>query len=226
MGLVVDTGNSPYAGETKLISLEVVKTRLGIEGNHDDELLNGLIDDATGLIEAYVGRKLTEEAYTESISGNARKYIVLERTPIVSLTSSIFQGDTQTDVTIYDQYAGILFRENGFTKVSSIYSNLGQDHLNGFENVDWEFNYLAGYREAGQTAIAGEFGPDAALAALAYRSFTVLHNSKKRDLGLRSRKVDGIEEVYHTDSVSAGTIGVSGLPVSVEKGLAPYRRYA
>jgi hypothetical protein len=226
MGLVVDTGNSPYAGETKLISLEVVKTRLGIEGNHDDELLNGLIDEATGLIESFVGRRLTEEAYTESIPGNARKYIVLERTPIVSLTSSIFQGDTQTDVTIYDQYAGILFRENGFTKVSSIYSHLGQDHLNGFENVDWEFNYLAGYREAGQTAAVGEFGPDFALSSLAYRSFMSLYGPRKRDTAIKSLKVDGIEETYQTDSTSDGTVGASGLPISVEKGLAQFRRWA
>lgn len=126
------------ASTSKLIALSTVKDRLGITDSSQDVRLGELIAEASSAIEDYVGRSLGRQQYQETLSGNDRLRLGLSRFPVDadSVTLTI-DGTAETDFSVEDPSAGILWRENTWT---SDFKEIGQREE---ENVS--VTYKAGY---------------------------------------------------------------------------------
>src|SRR5262249_40930765 len=101
------------SNETALTTLERVKQELSISGSESDALLTRKIDEASSDIEAHLARTFRRETLTETVWGNpgCAEYLVLERWPVVSITS-VHVDDVLVPAAEYrlDPEAGILYR--------------------------------------------------------------------------------------------------------------------
>ncbi len=71
-----------------LTTLTRQKDFLGKSGSAQDSLLTMLINQATGFIERYTGRRLLSQTYTEEqYDGTGTKVLVLRNLPVTSLTT-------------------------------------------------------------------------------------------------------------------------------------------
>lgn len=98
-----------------LVSLTVVKDRLGITVSTYDAHLSALIDEASSAIAEYLGRPLSRQSYVETISGNERQRIAVSCWPVDrdSVTLTI-DGTADTDFSVYDSKTGMLYREGAW----------------------------------------------------------------------------------------------------------------
>lgn len=224
MALVVTTAVDQ--SEKRLVTLAKTKARLGISVTTYDTKLTEIIDEVSQLIVDYLGYDLAKQTYTETLAGNQRPYLLLARLPIVSVTSVSYQGVAVSDTSIADAYAGILYREDGWTRVSPSTSRLVHDGHPGFEPLDWSIVYTAGYTLplGSEPDTSAEFMLPLSLRTAVYDTIQFIYQDSVKDSGLRSRSVggaDGISEEYFAGS----EIGVSGIPMSIEKTLSRWKRY-
>ena len=135
------------ADDQRLTTLSRVKLELGISNNDSDQLLNGYIKQASDLITRYTGRVFAEETVTETLPSNGDPILVLERTPISSVTQIKYDGSTvsSTEYLIQDPEAGILFKENGWTSTILYVSHITRWPTR-FGKYDWSVQYVAGYK--------------------------------------------------------------------------------
>jgi uncharacterized phiE125 gp8 family phage protein len=104
------------ANETKLTTLARVKAELGITDGSKDTILNYKIDEASSDIEAYLGYSVKRETVTEEFwqslsQWEEPEYLLLDRTPVGSITSVTVDG-VAVESTEYrlDSETGALFR--------------------------------------------------------------------------------------------------------------------
>lgn len=105
---------STTARSFRLTRKEYVKLLLGISASTDDELLDALIDGASAAIRSYCNREFVRQAYTETLSGFGGIHLMLERTPIVTVSAVSRNGDVVTDYSIAKRDAGWLYRQAGW----------------------------------------------------------------------------------------------------------------
>lgn len=76
-------------------NLSTLKEALDITGSEHDAKLNGYINRATAIIEAYCQRRFLSTTYTNELySGNGSSYMMLRNYPVTSLAGvSAMQGD-------------------------------------------------------------------------------------------------------------------------------------
>jgi hypothetical protein len=228
MGLAIDTTSTAVdLDQTKLIRLETVKSRIGISDTSNDDVISELIDEASQLVTDFVGYDLAQKAYVETIPGSQHRFLLLSRMPINSVSSITFDGSAITDYTIHDAASGILYRELGWTRSIGYYGPINIDPLPGSEIPNWIVTYVAGFKIPGEEGELsdGEYNLPRSIQAHVFTVVKTLYFNRQRDPNVKSRRVEEFEEVYGTDSINIGTIGVSGLPLSVEKGLSPWKRF-
>lgn len=140
---------------TKLLTeLETVKRELGITDNTSDKFLWDLIHQATDFIVTYCGRQFARETVTETKQAlyPQQPWMVLTRTPIISISGVSFNGSTvsSTTYTIEDPDAGLVFRETGWT-TTQIYDFAIERQPTNWGRKEWSFTYTAGYICPGST---------------------------------------------------------------------------
>lgn len=70
-----------------LTTAATIKTLLGISDTSLDAVLAVLIPQADAIIKGYLGREIEQTTYTEYYSGSGNQVIVLNQTPVQSITS-------------------------------------------------------------------------------------------------------------------------------------------
>ncbi len=70
-----------------LTTKAVLKTLLGISDASMDEVIDLLILQADAIIKGYLGREIEQATYTEYYSGSGDQVIILNQTPVRSITS-------------------------------------------------------------------------------------------------------------------------------------------
>ncbi len=70
-----------------IITLDYLKTQLGITGTSEDALLTQLLDQVTSIIENETHRKFSGVTTTEYYDGDGTDRLVLRNTPVQSITS-------------------------------------------------------------------------------------------------------------------------------------------
>jgi len=134
------------ATNRKLATLSQIKLELGIEENDDDNLLNSLILRMSGKIEDYCHRTFAKQVYEETISGKG-KILLLTNIPIIYVTSVTCDGDPIVDYEIYNDEAGELYRDAGWTWDTSVWWGKATDNI----KQNFTVVYCAGYLLPGET---------------------------------------------------------------------------
>lgn len=149
MGLTVTTPSV-----TRLLTTVArVKTELGITSSSDDSFLDSAVRQSGDMAETFCGRIFPRQKYTETAASYGGPFLPLAQAPVVSLTSSAFDGDTFTDISVSDVVQGLLYRESGFQWTAQRYSGLlatgsffsGGIPVNLSEERLWSFVYFGGY---------------------------------------------------------------------------------
>jgi len=70
-----------------LTTLADLKTRLGLSGTGEDDLLNLLIVQADSFFEGQTNRSIESNSYTEYYNGNGRDFLYLDNRPVTSITN-------------------------------------------------------------------------------------------------------------------------------------------
>ena len=110
-----------------------------------EALLETLISRASAVVERLCGRVFAREDVTETIEGSGRVELLLERTPVLSLTSVELDGAAVADVVIENAAAGVLFAETGFRRDSFTLPTLIQPWPARSAKRSWEIRYVGGY---------------------------------------------------------------------------------
>lgn len=77
-----------------IVTLDEVKEALDISGGDHDAKLNGYINRATGMIEAYCQRRFAQTTYTnEEYDGTDGPYLFLRNYPVTTLSSVAYRSN-------------------------------------------------------------------------------------------------------------------------------------
>lgn len=130
--------------DTIKAELNLTPTKLGLSG---DDVLTGLVLDASAAIERYCGYTFAAASYQELLPGMDSTRLTLARTPLIAVTEVLFQNDPLLDVTIDDAGAGLIYRERGFGWTGTfVWGVLSDTRAVGSERPIYAIKYRAGYR--------------------------------------------------------------------------------
>lgn len=149
---MITTHSSGTDSHTELCSLPVAKSHLGVTGSSDDALLAEMIQSASQFIVDYTDRSYHRQLVTETLPATGRGYLVLTRTPVISVQLVTHSGTTISSTTyeIDNTNAGMLWRQSGWTD-TSIYGNNVEVYNTGEGRREWSIKYTAGYITPGST---------------------------------------------------------------------------
>jgi hypothetical protein len=183
------------ATTASLVTLNEAKGYLGISGISQDPWLEVQIEAASKAVEGFLRRPIRSEIVEETFF-NGRSTIVLERWPLISVTSVTEDGATLADGTDYKKEVrtGMLYR------------------YSGGERQDWTgtttvVRYTAGYATV-----------PTPIKEAVYLAVKGLRESLARDVGVKSERLEGVA------SMSYFAVDGSGLPPEVTERLKPYQQ--
>lgn len=130
-----------------LTTLQTVKDELEITDTSQDATLERLINAASDAIERYCERAFHyEEDIVEKVAGYGTPFIVVSRTPIISI-SSIKIGDSTLDSSEYELTGGgLIYRLNGTWGWSAQYAEgIVYEQIAGTEEQNIAVTYTGGY---------------------------------------------------------------------------------
>src|SRR5690349_17256097 len=108
MGISVST----VASTRRLTSRARVIAELGV--SVDAALCDALIDQVSGAIEVYCHRPFAREVLTETLPGYGDITLQLSRTPVVSVSTVLYESTPLTDYSIESRDEGTLYRRSGW----------------------------------------------------------------------------------------------------------------
>jgi len=196
---------------TKLTTLSRVKAELNITDSVNDTLLNAKIDEASSDAEASLGftvpRATVSETFWHSETMEWPEYLVLNRTPVVSIDSIVLDGDT-VDASLYryDVEAGQVYAltSTGYPWRWLFYKSI-------------IVNYTGGYLLPGEANRNLPVGIEGAVVDMV-QSFWL---AKGRDPLLKRVDIPGLV----SREWWVGSVGEAGeLPPGIVTKLAPFRR--
>jgi hypothetical protein len=172
-----------YSALTPLCSLADAKTRLGITGSDQDDILNSLIAAATDAIRDHVGYELASKSRTEGYSGNNLAVIHPLHQPITAISSLSVNGTSISQATSTTM-AGWMFDDTAIRLRGYVFPR-------GVQNVS--ITYTAGYAtipkivaEAALTHVHGLFNAQSVDPNLSSESVPGVYSAAYRQEGAGS----------------------------------------
>jgi hypothetical protein len=135
-----------------IVSLDNVKSFIGITNSQHDELLKFLINQATDYIESYTGRRFVDTTYTEEkYDGNATQDLVLKQFPVTATETFKLEKNNNFDNT--DNWEEVdtdnywVDNSEGCVHKISLF-NLGKQNYRvtysaGYDTVPFDLQFLA-----------------------------------------------------------------------------------
>lgn len=102
------------ADSTALTLASTIQGHIGLDPGTDEQLFDDLIQSASDFIVEYTHRSFARQTIIELLAGEGQQGLILELTPIVSVTAIINNNNPITDFIIEDRDAGLLLRERGW----------------------------------------------------------------------------------------------------------------
>lgn len=137
-----------------LTTLQNVKIELGISlpDTSMDEYIERLIKAATDAIERYCQRHFSYvDVFTETVAGYGTPFILVSRTPLVSIQEirilgvSIGANIDPNEYEIYDREAGSIYRQSGWPWSAGARGDITREPFPGTERKIIEVTYSGGY---------------------------------------------------------------------------------
>lgn len=133
-----------------IITLNDLKTFLGITGSDKDSLLEMLINQATDYIETRADRRFADTVYTEEkYDGTGQNEIVLKQFPVISFTkleknNASDNSDSWEEVSGSDYWVddaeGVVTKTTNFSKGKQ---NYRATYTAGYESIPYDLQFLA-----------------------------------------------------------------------------------
>lgn len=193
---------------TKLTTRDRVKSELGITDDATDALIDAKIDEASSAIGAYLCLVPSRETVTETFrpDGEAPEHLLLNRTPVASITSAAEDGTTvDSDEYEVDAKVGALYRldASGYRSIWIAAKSIVVIYAGGWLLPSQSGRNLPEAIEAGAIALV--------------RSFWM---SRRRDPLVKATEIPGVMSQQYW----VGGVGADGLPPDVVAMIAPFRR--
>lgn len=151
--------------QAALTTLDAVKAALGITSLSQDSAIERVIESASAAAANYVGRPLHRvDGIVEAVRGYASNYLMVSRSPIVSVTSVAYDGST-VDPTSYEidsSDASVLYAPDGWVWTGVVGAGaVGIMPLPGTERRLYTVTYDGGYVTPNQVDLGSfdEVGP-------------------------------------------------------------------
>lgn len=213
--------------DNALTTLATLKEDLGISGSSDDEQLKRIINAASDRVETYCQRsfyRVTTE--TDRVPGYGWTKIYLARTPVNSITSVTYDGDTvdSDNYTLRDARSGLVEKSGGWNWSAHQVNNITSDPLPGTERYLYLFTYDGGwytpkqYDDDNDNTRALPWDIEDACLEIC----RMLWFAKKRDPSITAEKLMDWNASYGSNAATVDA--ASGLPTSAIVTLKRYKR--
>lgn len=205
-----------------LTTLDTVKEVLGVHGSSQDAALTRYINTASEAIERYCDRRFQRATVVEKVGFMGGQRLLLERTPLVSITSIVVDGVTLgADVYSIESAAqGTVYRESGWPWSADVIDAMNPYRLPGTERQLATVTYVGGYilpNDAGVRDLPYDLEQACVDAVVA------LYRQQGRDKSVQAEAVGGASVQYtQRNPALPGAGGV--LPSSSLVVLDSYRR--
>lgn len=183
-----------------LTTIANAEAELGLTSGAQDALLTRYIDTASDQIERYVNRKLYYGAsIIEKVAGSSDAFLYISRTPLSSVTSIVWLGDSSTvtasDYEIWETDQGKIYKSSGW--------NNAKISANEFER--YQVTYVGGWITPQQDADDGALTRDLPfdLETACINMIVGLWRQKGADRTIRSESILGTSVSYerHQDGI-------------------------
>lgn len=112
-----------------LASVAMLKARLGISHDRQDEQLQRLLEGVSAAIQTFIGCNIETAEYTERYNGNGKNRLVLKHYPVKEVRQVKIDGREVAD---FDFDNWLLIRHGGF---SEGIRNVGVRYVAGYDEV-------------------------------------------------------------------------------------------
>ena len=217
LGAVVRSKTYPAAATNGLTTVARVIAELGVTDAAQIDLLADYINEATAAISTYCKRAFHREAgIVETLAGYGTNYLMPSRTPIASVASIAFDGQTvpAADYSVYD--GNMIYSPYGWEDTAKARNTVAQMPIPNSNERLYTVTYTGGYILPGVSGRTLPYDIERACIEMVKH----LLYSRRRDSTIKSEDVDGVYSVTYADNTGEG----GSLPATVERMIAPYRR--
>jgi hypothetical protein len=192
---------------TKLIALADLKAVLGITDSANDTLLGNIIQRGSDAIARFCNRVFAQRTVIETLPGPGGQLLKLKFSPIVTLTSIAYDGETvdSDTYTLIEPDAGIVFCESYWAYTGHAY--------------DYTATYSHGYNLP-DTAGTDTLPHDIQQAALELCKGMWL--ARQRD---PSVTMESVPDVYTVQYGAKNGDSLGAIPPNVQELLLPYKEF-
>ena len=193
---------------TKLIALADLKAVLGIADSASDALLGQIIQRGSDAIARFCNRVFAQRTVVETLPGSGGQLLKLKFSPVVTLTSIAFDGDTvdSDSYTLTEPDAGMVYREAGWFYTGHAY--------------DYAATYSHGYNLP-DMAGTDTLPHDIQQAALELCKGIWL--ARQRDPSVSMESVPDVYTVQYGQGKNGVVVGA--IPPNVQELLLPYKEF-
>lgn len=205
-----------------LTTLATAKSELQLTGSCDDSYLERLINAASDFVEQYTGRSFyNEAAKVEKVAGYATAFLTVSKSPLNSIASITFDGETvaAADYEIHNAGAGMIWKRGGWVWTAPRRQDITDPPLPGYERRLYQVTYDGGYitpNQVGTRDLPYDL-EDAALRLVAMR-----YRQRGRDPSIVSERLLSWSASY--DKGSGGSETAPGIPPDVVSILDRYKQ--
>ena len=135
------------AESNDLTTMDAVVTELGTLTSAQKSWVAFQITAASALIEQAANQHFAQQQFKETIEGSGSSTLMLSRTPIIGTPTILStNNDVIADFVVEDAEAGILYRQQGWTRMVSYWPDTITHERLGFEShPSFVITYNAGY---------------------------------------------------------------------------------
>jgi hypothetical protein len=217
--------------ENALTTVEALAYELGVEAPMGAALayFERTIAVASGAIERYCNRQFARATVTERVRGYGTQFLMVSRTPVLSISSITLNGEEQGYVAWADDCeAGLIRACSGglWEDTSLLQSSPSPEGLPGTEAPDYAVVYVGGYVLPNDATEDSPRTLPPELENACLQTCVSLYRQKGRDQSIVSESLMSASVTYAGSTVNSGSgRGAGGvIPDAVLPQLAPFKR--
>jgi len=186
------------AASNNFVTLEAVKTELGITGSDEDDLLSELLEEVASTIETICDRTFAEQRVIETVPGYGTTDLLLSLRPITTIHEILFdESVVDSDLYSFEPESAIVHAPNGWRSTHSSDQSITVQQIEGSETRYYAVNYTAGYTMADEDPST----LPKALTRIAKDMVTTFYKGRGYDKAIKSERLGDASWTYSHSEV-------------------------